>query len=113
MAGRLGTCVDVVFGPNAFAAIFDAAGRAAKGGLTGKVDADGKGIFRIVEGCGKAEVGMFFPSEGTEATDEMVSAVRYECGTGVLIVVDEPAGELAVYMVDDNGHRLASAVQSE
>lgn len=110
----MGTAADVVFGPNAIAAVFDAAERSdSRGGLSGSRDADGKGIYRVVNGTGSPEVGMFFPSEGTDATDEMVSAVRGECGEGILIVVDAVAGELAVYMVTAEGHRMASALQSE
>lgn len=112
--GRMGTAADAVFASNAMAAIADAAERSASsGGLTGTRVSDDSGTYLSVTGTGTPEVGMFFPSEGTDASDEMVSRVRSAMGSGLLVVIDPDACELAVYMVDEGGHRMASVLMSE
>ena len=114
MSGRMGTGAEAVFGRNAMIAIMDAAERAhGPGGLTGRVETDQKGEFRMVLGVGTPQVGMFFPSEGTEATDEMVAEFRKVMGAGILVVVDHEIGELAVYSVGEDGCRMAPALMSE
>lgn len=112
--GRMGASADVLFVQNAMAAILDAADRSSShGGLAGRVETDEKGEYTVVTGIGRSEVGMFFPSEGTEASDAIVGVFREVCGTGVLVVVDPVACELAVYMVEDGGVRLAAALMEE
>lgn len=112
--GRMGTRADVLFGPNAMAAIMEAADRSSgRGGLTGSVETDMNGSYRLVTGTGGAQVGMYFPSEGTAVTDAMVSELRAEMESGVIVVIDPAAGELAVYIADGDGSRLASALMSE
>jgi len=114
LSGRMGTCADVLFAPGAMASLLDAVEeRADHGGLSGRIESDGKGEYRYVTGAGRAEVGMFFRSEGTEADDSMASKVRTELGEGVLVVIDPDVGELAVYLVDSEGCRMASALMSE
>ena len=113
MAGRMGTGADVLFGPAAMAAILEAAEKTKCGGLSGKVEPDAKGEYRLVTGTGKTEVGMFFSTEGTDPDDAMVSKVRATLGKGVMVVIDPEIGELAVYMVEPEGRRMASALMSE
>ncbi len=113
MTGRMGTRADVLFGQGAMAAILDAAEKGTDGGLSGSVETDEKGSYRLVTGTGRFDVGMFFPSEGTEATDAMAEELKKRCGTGVLVVIDPGIGELAVYIVESDGCRMASALMSE
>ena len=56
---------------------------------------------------------MFFSTEGTEPDDAMTSKVREALGKGVMVVIDPEIGELAVYLVDQEGRRMASALMSE
>ena len=56
---------------------------------------------------------MYFPSEGTEPSDSMCDLLRSTIGEGILVVIDPYAGELAVYIVDGDGCRTASALVSE
>lgn len=113
MAGRMGTRVDVLFGPGAMAAILEAAEKAKSGGLAGKVETDEKGEYRLVTGIGRTDVGMFFSTEGTEPDDGMAAKVRQALGCGAMVVIDPEIGELAVYFVDSDGRRMASALVSE
>ena len=113
MAGRMGTSADVLFGPGAMAAILEAAEKTKCGGLSGKVETDAKGEYRLVAGTGRTDVGMFFSTEGTEPDDAMTSKVREALGKGVMVVIDPEIGELAVYLVDQEGRRMASALLSE
>ena len=113
MAGRMGTGADVLFGPGAMAAILEAAEKTKCGGLSGKVETDSKGEYRFVTGTGRVDVGMFFSTEGTEPDDSMASKVREALGKGVMVVIDPEIGELAVYLVDQEGRRMASALMSE
>ena len=112
--GRMGTKAEVLFGANAMVSIAEAAERSqAHGGLRGGWDTDANGSFARVEGAGVPEVGMYFPSEGTEPSDAMCDILRSAIGEGVMVVIDPYAGELAVYIVDDDGCRTASALVSE
>lgn len=113
MTGRMGTRADVLFGPGAMASILDAAEKGTSGGLTGTVETDEKGSYRVVTGTGRFDVGMFFPAEGTEATDAMAEEIKKRCGTGVMVVIDPEIGELAVYRVEVDGCLMASALMSE
>ena len=113
MAGRMGTSVDVLFGPGAMAAILEATEKSKSGGLAGKVETDEKGKYRLVTGTGRTDVGMFFSTEGTEPDDGMAAEVRQVLGSGILVVIDPEIGELAVYFVDPEGRRMASALVSE
>lgn len=69
-------------------------------------------LFRV-HGCGDIAVGIAVPSEGTSPDDGAVSALRGSLGSGLLMVVDPYAGELAMYIVDDDGCRPARALVSE
>ncbi len=112
--GRMGTRAEVLFGANAMTSIAEAAERSqAHGGLRGGWDSDANGRFARVEGAGVPEVGMYFPSEGTEPSDSMCDLLRSTIGEGILVVIDPYAGELAVYIVDGDGCRTASALVSE
>ena len=112
--GRMGTKAEVLFGANAMTSIAEAAERSqAHGGLRGGWDSDANGRFARVEGAGVSEVGMYFSSEGTEPTDAMCDTLRSTIGEGVLVVIDPYAGELAVYLIDGDGCRSASALVSE
>ncbi|MFT0899024.1 hypothetical protein [Candidatus Methanoprimaticola sp. MG2] len=114
MIGRMGTTADVVFGPHAMASIFDAVERSCmSGGLTGSIEADDKGRFCVVTGAGTNQVGMFFPSEGTEATKEMIDEFKRHSESGVLIVIDPEISELAIYSVKGGDATFASALMSE
>lgn len=114
MIGRMGTGADAVFGPEAMASILDASERSREhGGLRGSVESDSKGEFRVVLGAGDAEVGMYFVSEGTEATDAMVKEFSERFGDGILVVIDPDIGELAVYRAGPDGVRTASALMAE
>lgn len=114
MIGRMGTGADAVFGPDAMASILDAAERSREhGGLRGSTESDPKGEFRVVLGAGDAEVGMYFVSEGTEATGGIVKEFSERFGDGILVVIDPDIGELAVYRAGPDGVRTASALMSE
>lgn len=114
MIGRMGTGADAVFGPEAMASILDASERSREhGGLRGRVESDAKGEFRVVLGAGDAEVGMYFVSEGTEATEGIVKEFSERFGDGILVVIDPDLGELAVYRAGPDGVRTASALMAE
>ncbi len=113
MSGRMGTRADVLFAPGAMAAILDSAEKGASGGLAGTVETDEKGTYRVVTGTGGCDVGMYFPTEGTEATEAMVKEFRERAGNGVMVVIDPEIGELAVYLVENGECRMASALMSE
>ncbi len=114
MAGRMGTKADVVFGPNAMMSLLEATDRCDSfAGLSGKVETDDNGRFYSVVSAGRAEVGMFFVTEGTEVDDSMVSRIRDELGSGVLVAIDPEIGELTIHIVDETGCRMATVLMSE
>ena len=113
--GRLIAHADIVLDPLAVEAMISAAEDGESAVLVNGVRVDdGEGAYYEVSGRGDP-VGMSLTSAegGTAPGDGALGMFRERFSEGVLVMVDPYAGEFALYIVDGDGVRQATAVMSE
>lgn len=113
--GRLVAHADIVLDPLAVEAMISAAEDGESAVLVNGVRVDDEeGAYYEVSGRGDP-VGMSVTSAegGTAPGDGALEMFRERFSEGVLVMVDPYAGEFALYIVDGDGVRQATAVMSE
>lgn len=113
---RLGSRADIVMSQ----AVVEAMVSAAEDGvpailITGTREEDGNGAYYDLAAPSDGPVGMSLASHdgGTEPDGDVMAMFSESFKDGVLAVVDQYAGEFALYVVENGVPRKASAVLSE
>lgn len=113
---RLGSRADIVMSQ----AVVEAIVSAAEDGVPaifigGTREEDGNGPYYDLTVPSERPVGMSVTSRegGTEPDDDVMAMFAESFREGVLAIVDQYAGEFALYVIEDGVPRKASAVLSE
>lgn len=113
---RLGSRADIVMSQ----AVVEAMVSAAEDGvpaifITGTREEDANGAYYDLTEPSEKPVGMSVTSRegGTEPDGDVMAMFSESFKDGVLAVVDQYAGEFALYVIEDGVPRKASAVLSE